>query len=342
MQNNWKELKDQLFSEPKKIVILSHRSPDGDSIGSSFGLYHFLKKFNHTLQVITPDPVPPFLHWMPDFETAFNYEKQQEESTAAISEADVICCLDFNTPSRMGNMEVAFNLKSPEAYIINIDHHQQPDDFANFQLSDTSASSTAQLIYDFIINTQGKELLDASIAQCLYSGILTDTGSFRFSSTSPHTHRVVANLLETGINVNSIYQQIYDNYSQDRIKLLGYALKDKLKLYPEYHTAIIDLSEKELNSFQFQKGDTEGLVNFPLSIGWVKMSILLTQKDGIVKMSFRSKGNFSVNELARKHFNGGGHENASGGMCKLSMNATLRKLEDILPNYQEKLHESHI
>jgi phosphoesterase RecJ-like protein len=342
MQNNWEELKIQLFSESKKIVILSHRSPDGDSVGSSYGLYHFLNQFGHQVQVITPDPTPPFLHWMPDFDKILNYEKQKEPSMDAITSAEVIFCLDFNTPSRMGNMEFAFERKRSDAYIINIDHHQQPDDFANFQLSDTSASSTAQLIYDFIIKTRGKECLNDSIAQCLYTGILTDTGSFRFSSTSPHTHRVVADLLETGIDVNVIYQKIYDNYSQDRIKLLGYALKDKLKLYPEYHTAIIDLSENELNSFHFQKGDTEGIVNFPLSIGWVKMSILLTQKDGIVKMSFRSKGNFSVNELAKTHFSGGGHENASGGMSKLTMEETIKKLESIIPEFKKKLDESYI
>jgi phosphoesterase RecJ-like protein len=342
MEYNWNELDQHLFSESKKIVILSHRSPDGDSVGSSYGLYHFLIQFNHEVQVITPDPAAPFLHWMPGFDKILNYEKQKDISSEAIKNADVIFCLDFNTPSRMGNMESAFQNKNPDSYTINIDHHQQPDDFANFQLSDVSASSTAQLVYDFILKTKGKEFLNASIAQCLYTGILTDTGSFRFSATSPHTHRVVADLLETGIDVNSIYQKIYDNYSQDRIKLLGYALKDKLKLYPEFHAAIIDLSEKELNAFQFQKGDTEGIVNFPLSIGWVKMSILLTQKDGIVKMSFRSKGNFSVNELARKHFNGGGHENASGGMSKLTMEETVKKLESIFPDFKKKLDESYI
>lgn len=342
MQKNWEELKQQLFSDPKKIVILSHRSPDGDSVGSSLGLYHFLKKFNHELQVITPDPAPPFIHWMPDFDLVLNYEKQKDAATNAIESAEVIFCLDFNTPSRMGNMEAAFEKRDSKAYVINIDHHQQPDDFANFQLSDTSASSTAQLIYDFIVETKDKSYLDESIAQCLYTGILTDTGSFRFSSTSPHTHRVVADLLETGIDVNVIYQKIYDNYSQDRIKLLGFALKDKMKLYPDYHTSIIDLSEDELNDFYFQKGDTEGIVNFPLSISWVKMSILLTQKDGLVKMSFRSKGNFSVNELARKYFGGGGHENASGGATKLTMPETVKKLESILPEYQQKLHESHL
>ena len=249
MQNNWEELNQHLFSGPKNIVILSHRSPDGDSIGSSLGLFHFLSQFNHNLQVVSPDPVPPFLHWMPDFDAALNYEKQKEKSLAAIKEAAILFCLDFNTPSRMGSLEEAFNNRDENAYVLNIDHHQQPDDFAHFQLSDTSASSTAQLIYDFIINTKGKTYLNENIAQCLYTGILTDTGSFRFSSTSPHTHRVVADLLETGIDVNAIYQKIYDNYSQDRIKLLGFALKDKLKLYPEYHTAIIDLSEQELNSF---------------------------------------------------------------------------------------------
>lgn len=342
MHLNWDEVKGLIEGSPKKIAILSHRSPDGDSIGSSLGIYHFLQAFNHPCSLISPDPAPPFLHWLPGFENFINYEQHGDKAMQILAEADVIFCLDFNSPSRMGALLEAFNQRKKDSYIINIDHHQQPEDFAHFQLSDVTASSTAELIHDFMSGIGQLDKLNSSIASCLYTGILTDTGSFRFSSTSPKTHRIAANLMEMNIDINAIYQRIFDNYSQDRIKLLGFALKDKLNLYPKYATAIIDLSEKELSQFNFQKGDTEGLVNFPLSIGWVKMSVLLTQKDGIVKMSFRSKGNFSVNRLAREHFNGGGHENAAGGMCPLSMEDTLEKLVGILPKFEKEILNSAI
>ncbi len=338
----WKLVAGKLQAEKQKVVVLSHRSPDGDSIGSSLGLAHYLWGLGHEVKVISPDPAPPFLHWLPRFNEVINYEKHEAEVNATIQSANLVFCLDFNTPSRMGRLEDAFHTKPDEAFVINIDHHQQPDDFADFQLSDVTSSSTAELVFDFMLQISGEQVLTKEIAACLYTGILTDTGSFRFSSTSPKTHRTVASLMEQGLDINRIYQRIFDNYSEDRIKLLAYALKEKLHLYPSQHAAIIDLSEVELNQFHFQKGDTEGIVNYPLSISWVKMSVLLTQKDGIVKMSFRSKGEFSVNELARTHFSGGGHENAAGGMSKLSMPETVKKLEGIIQSYEEKLKRSEV
>ncbi len=340
MNQNWEELESILFGQSKKTIILSHHSPDGDSIGSSLGLYHYLNALGHEVTVISPDPVPAFLHWLPGYDKALNFEVNKNPAFDAITAAELIFCLDFNSPSRMGNMDFAFQRKSKKAYIVNIDHHTNPENFAHFQLSDTSASSTAQLIYEFIERLGGKEKIDADLAACLYTGILTDTGSFRFSSTSPKTHRVAAELLTTGIDINQIYQRIYDSYSENRIQLLGFALKDKMKLYPEYCAAIIDLNERELSSFNYKRGDTEGLVNYPLSIAWVKVSALLTEKDGLIKMSFRSKGNFHVNEVAMNHFEGGGHANAAGGRFIGKMEDAIHQLEKTFSKYKEKIDAS--
>jgi phosphoesterase RecJ-like protein len=333
---NWTEVED-IISKSKRVVILSHRSPDGDSVGSSLALYHYLTNFISHVQVITPDPAPKFLSWLAGFETILNYQENEQKINQELQEADLICCLDFNTPSRMGDLEKAFRLNT-DAFIINIDHHQDPEDFANFQLSDTSASSTCQLIYDFIVGLKGIDKLTVELGEAMYTGIVTDTGSFRFSSTSKHTHNVVAELIEVGINPGQIHENIYNNYSVDRLKLLGFALNERFNIYEKYKAAIIYLSEKDLNQFQFQKGDTEGLVNYPLSVENIRMSILITEKDGKVKMSFRSKGNFRVNELSAKYFNGGGHFNAAGGISDVGVLETVQKLEEIFPEYEKELN----
>lgn len=327
------ELKKQIESSTQ-CVILSHRSPDGDSIGSSLALYHYLKNFPLKTTVISPDPAANFLKWMSGFEDVINYEQNKNEAEQLIAGADLIFCLDFNTPSRMGEMATAFE-KNTSAFIINIDHHQQPDNFADFQLSDPEASSTCQLIYEFIENLNDTNKINEEMAACIYTGMVTDTGSFRFSSTSKRTHQIVAELIGCGINPGKIHQNIYDNYSIDRLKLLGFALNERFKFYEKYSTGIIYLAEEDLEQFNFQKGDTEGLVNYPLSISTIKMAILITEKSGKVKMSFRSKDDFSVNEFARKYFNGGGHFNAAGGISDLSVMDTVKKIESILPEYKE-------
>jgi phosphoesterase RecJ-like protein len=334
---NWDELK-QLLATSKKVLILSHRSPDGDSIGSSLGLGGALKLLGHHVQVITPDPAPRFLSWMLDFESILNFEQHEEASIKAVGEAELIFCLDFNTLSRLGEGLCTEVQKNQNAFLLNIDHHQNPDDFANFQLVDTTASSTAQLVYTFISKIGEEELISKAIGACLYTGILTDTGSFKFSSTSATTHKVAAELIEKGVVPHEIHEKVYDNYTADRLKLLGFALSERLKLYPEYRTGIIYLSEKDLQQFHFQKGDTEGLVNYPLSIGNVRMAILITEKDGKVKLSFRSKGDFRVNELAGKYFSGGGHINAAGGISQYSVLETLEKIEELLPQYELELN----
>lgn len=333
---DWKEVKNQI-EKSKHTVILSHRSPDGDSVGSSLALYHFLKNFIGEVQVITPDPAPKFLAWLDGFDSIINNQDGQELVDQQLLKADLICCLDFNTPGRMGDLEKAFNLNK-EAYIINIDHHQDPDDFADFQLSETTASSTCQLIFDFISELKGIDKLTVELAEAIYTGIVTDTGSFRYSNTSKHTHNVVAELIAVGINPGQIHENIYNNYSVDRLKLLGFALNERFNIYEKYKAAIIFLSEQDLQRFNFQKGDTEGLVNYPLSVATVKIAILITEKDGKVKMSFRSKGNFRVNEVSAKYFSGGGHYNAAGGISDVGVLETVKKLETIFPEYEAELN----
>lgn len=320
----------------RKSVIVSHKSPDGDSIGSSLGLAKFLENVGHQVQVIIPDNAPHFLKWMPGADHILTYESQQMESEQKIKEAELIFCLDFNALSRLGSLEEP--IKKAVAFKVNIDHHQEPDHFADFNLIDPAASSTCELVYDFIYNfTESKEYIDQNVAACLYTGIVTDTGSFRFSSTSSRTHRIVSDLIDTGIDNAMIYQNIFDNYSEDRIRLLGYALSEKLKIYNDLNTAIISLSEKEMKQFKLEKGDTEGLVNFPLGIAKVKVSILLKEKEGKIRMSFRSKESISVDKIAREHFNGGGHINAAGGTSDESMENTIKTLENVLQKNKNML-----
>lgn len=320
----------------RKSVIVSHKSPDGDSIGSSLGFAKFLENVGHEVQVITPDIFPQFLKWMPGADQIINYEEDAEKCIQKIREAELIICLDFNSLQRLGDM--AEYIKDAQAYTVNIDHHREPEYFADFNFINPEASSTCELVYQFIYDfTESKENIDQNVAACLYTGIVTDTGSFRFSSTSSNTHRIVADLIDTGIDNSLIYQNIFDNYSEDRIRLLGFALSENLKIYPELSTAIIHLSEADMNQFQLHKGDTEGLVNFPLSIATIKLAILLKEKEGQVRISFRSKGDFSVNELARKYFEGGGHTNAAGGLSRLSIEETLQKMVDTLKLYKNQL-----
>ena len=333
---NWKEVEGKIKSS-QHVVIVSHRSPDGDSVGSSLALYHFLKNFVDHVQVITPDPAPKFISWLDGFDTILNYQDNDLEVNQELEKADLICCLDFNTPSRMGDLEKAFQLNK-DAYIINIDHHQNPDDFANFQLSETTASSTCQLIYDFIDNLGETSKLTVEMGEAMYTGIVTDTGSFRFSSTSKRTHNVVAELIEVGINPGQIHENLFNNNSVDRLKLLGFALNERFNVYEQYKAAIIYLSEEDLKRFNYKKGDTEGMVNYPLSVAGIRMAILIVEKDGKVKMSFRSKGDFHVNELSAKYFSGGGHFNAAGGISDLGLLETVKKLEGIFPEYETKLN----
>ncbi|MDI5949277.1 DHH family phosphoesterase [Flavobacterium yafengii] len=319
-----------LLSTPKKIAIIPHRGPDGDAMGSTLGLYHFLLKNNHHPVVVSPNEFPDFLAWMPGSETVKIYEKDKENCTKILEEAELIFTLDFNALHRTGEMEhVLAKLKAP---FIMIDHHQKPDDYAAFTYSDTSFGSTCEMIYNFILFLGKKEDIDKTIGTCIYTGILTDSGSFRFPKTTGTTHRIIAELIDLGVENTEIPTLLFDNSSFGRLQLLGRALQN-MKVLTEHKTAYTTLTQDELNSFDYVKGDTEGIVNYGLSIkGIVFTAIFIENKEEkIIKISFRSQGDFDVNQFARDHFNGGGHRNAAGGKSEVSMEETIRKFEDLVP-----------
>lgn len=327
----------ELLSAPKTIVVVPHKNPDGDAIGSSLGLLLYLKKLNHTVTVIAPNDYPDFLKWMPQEHSVMIYESDRDASKTLIETADILFTLDFNALHRVGEMEGP--LASSHGIKIMIDHHQQPDDYARYMYSDVSMSSTCEMIYNFIDFLGDTNYIDKDIATCLYTGIMTDTGSFRFSSTTDKTHQVISDLINKGANNAEIHNAIYDTNSAARLQLLGCALKN-LTVIPSLRTVYITLSQEELNSFNFKKGDTEGFVNYGLSIQDIIFAVIFIEhkQEGITKMSFRSKGDFSVNEFARTHFEGGGHTNAAGGKSDLGLNDTVEKFISILPSYNTALN----
>ncbi|MFL1011888.1 DHH family phosphoesterase [Flavisericum labens] len=326
-----------LLATKKKIVIVPHKNPDGDAIGSSLGLCQFLLKGNHKVHVITPNDFPSFLKWIPGSDAILKYDSQSRICDALINDADIVFTLDFNAFHRTGDMESV--LEESKATKIMIDHHQSPDDYALYTYSDVSMSSTCEMVYHFIDMLGDTNLIDKDIATCLYVGIMTDTGSFRFASTSSTTHHVVANLIERGANNSEIHNHIFDSNSYESLQLLGRALSN-LKVIPESRTAYITLSQEELNQFNYKKGDTEGVVNYGLSLDGIILAVIFIEdkQEGIIKISLRSKGNFSVNEMSRAHFNGGGHINAAGGRSHLSLHETVEKFISILPSYNKALN----
>lgn len=331
MNNNQIETLQSLLASPKKIAIIPHRNPDGDALGSTLGLYHFLIKLNHEPVVIAPNDFPDFLAWLPASDKIVVYENNKAITTELLKECELIFTLDFNALHRTGEMENL--LKTLTVPFVMIDHHQMPDDFATVTYSDTSFGSTCQMVYNTICFLNKKDLLDITIATCLYTGILTDSGSFRFPKTTGDVHRIVAEFIDLGVKNTEIPTLLFDNNSYDRLQLLGRALQN-MKVIPEHKTSYISLSQKELYEFHYVKGDTEGIVNYGLTIkGIVFAAIFIENKDeGIVKISFRSQGNFDVNEFARTHFNGGGHINAAGGKSMDTLANTIAKFEELVAN----------
>ena len=327
-----KELKNLLNStSPKKIVITTHRGPDGDAMGSSLGLYHFLIQLKHEVTVITPNSYARFLHWLPSNENVIVYEDNKEKADKITKEANLIFMLDLSEIDRLSTF--ANTISTSTATKVLIDHHQDPDrNIAELIFSDTTACSTAQLVYEAIDAMNMSNLINKEIAECLYVGIMTDTGSFKYDSTTAKTHNIIAKLIDAGAENSKIHDLIYDNSTADRIKLLGYCLNEKLLLYPENNAAIISLTAEELKRFNFKKGDTEGFVNYCLAIEGINLAGFITEKEGIVKLSLRSKGNIKVNEIAKKYFNGGGHINAAGGTSQVPVNETITILEEIISN----------
>lgn len=319
----------QLLSTPKKIAIIPHRSPDGDAMGSTLGLYHFLLKNNHHPVVISPNEFPDFLAWMPGAENIKTFEKDKKNCTKILEEAELVFTLDFNALHRVGEMEKV--LEKLTVPFVMIDHHQSPDDYATVTYSDTAFGSTCEMLYNFISFLGKKSDIDKTIGTCIYTGILTDSGSFRFPKTTGTTHRIIADLIDLGVENTEIPTLLYDNSSYDRLQLLGRALQN-MKIFVEHKTTYTTLTQQELDSFNYVKGDTEGIVNYGLSIKGILFAAIFIEnaEEKIIKISFRSQGNFDVNLFAREHFEGGGHCNAAGGKSKISMEETIQKFEDLV------------
>ena len=322
-------LKTELAS-PKKITIIPHRNPDGDAMGSTLALYHFLVQQNHDVVVMSPNEFPDFLAWLPAAEKVLLFEKDKEICTEILKQSDLIFTLDFNALHRVGeSMQTA--LEALDTTFILIDHHQFPDTFAQYTFSDTNYGSTCEMVYDFIHQLKQENRINKTVATCIYTGIVTDSGSFRFPKTTSKTHRVVADLIDKGVKNSAIHRQLFDTSSYSRLQLLGRALQN-MKLMTEYKTSYITLSQEELDTFHYQKGDTEGIVNYGLSIDGIDLTAIFIENtaEGIIKISFRSQGSFDVNQFARNYFNGGGHINAAGGKSDKSLQETVADFERIV------------
>lgn len=319
----------------QSIVITAHKSPDGDSIGSSLALYHYLKQEHDNVSICHPDKAPRFLNWMEGFDQIITHEEKDSEVIAKMAEADLIFCLDYNSPGRIGKMDDL--LAKSSATKIMIDHHRDPDEnFVDILFSDPATCSTAQLIYELVEARNDLDKMSDALAKGIYIGLVTDTGSFRFSSVTPKTHEIAAHLIRFGLNHSEIHEQLFDTNTENRIRLTSFALLEKLTLLREYKTAYISLTQSELERFSAEKGDTEGLVNQALSVEGIKMAVFFKESDGIVKISFRSVGKIPVNNMARTNFEGGGHLNASGGKFVGKVSDAIEKFVTILPNFVEE------
>ncbi|HLT49067.1 MAG TPA: bifunctional oligoribonuclease/PAP phosphatase NrnA [Aequorivita sp.] len=340
MNEDTTQIVEKLLASAQKVVIVGHKNPDGDAVGSCLGLSFFLKSLGHNTTVIMPNDFPDFLKWLPGVEEIIVHEREREKSTELINSSDLVFTLDFNSLDRVGG-ELQTVLENCSAKFVMIDHHQQPADYAVATYSDVKMSSTSEMVFHFMDALGQTEKLSKEIAVNLYTGIMTDTGSFRFSSTTPTTHRVAAKLIEAGAESAIVNQNVYDTNSPERMKLLGVALNN-LVILPELYTAYITLTQKELDDHNFKKGDTEGFVNYALSVKGVVFAVIFIEnkQESIVKISFRSKGNFSVNDFARNHYSGGGHINAAGGKSSQDLNKTINEFISILPRYKNELKDA--
>lgn len=326
----------ELLVEPKHIVITTHHKPDGDAMGSSLGLFNYLIQKGHYVRVITPTDYPTFLQWLPNNPEVIIYTENQDKSKDLIATAEIIFCLDFNALSRIN--ELGDMVREAKGKKVMIDHHLEPEGFDDFRHWTINACSTAQLIYDFIVNVMDeKELINKDVATCLYTGIMTDSGSFRFPTTTAEVHRIVAELITCGAENSKIHQLVYDNFSENRLRFLGHCLLNKLEVFPEYNSAIIVITKSELEKYQISTGDTEGIVNYALSINGIRLAVMIIERPDKVKLSLRSTGDFPANEICKKYFNGGGHRNAAGGASDDSVDVVRAKFNTILPEYKTLL-----
>jgi phosphoesterase RecJ-like protein len=327
----------ELLREPRRIFITTHHKPDADALGSSLGLAGYLRKKGHHVTVVTPSDYPDFLSWMPGNEDVVVYEpgRNDRRIQEILGQADALFCLDFSALSRIH--ELGEYVRQSPATKVLIDHHEQPEPFADIAFSFPSAAATAELVFEIIRDLGDQALITPEIGECLYAGIMTDTGSFRHPSTSRNVHMIIAELLDAGINLSAVHRRIYDSHSEERLRFLGFVLKDKLTVLREYNTAYIAITNEELKQYHSKTGDTEGLVNFALSIEGIVFAAILIDRVNAVKISFRSVGDFSVSEFSRRHFNGGGHHNAAGGISHEPLEPTVQKFLALLPDYQAQL-----
>ncbi len=337
IQFNFKKV-ENLITESNNICIIAHHNPDGDAIGSSLGLYHVLLNMNKNVNVIVPNEYAEFLQWLPNTSEVLNFYTQKIEVLNVLQNTNLIICLDFNELKRTDKL--AEHLVNNKAKKILIDHHPYPQNIFDVKISDISVSSTAELVYETILQCSLDNYLSTNAAICLFTGLLTDTISFSVNCSNPRTFEVASKLLAFGLNKEEIHKNVFDNYSENRLKLLGYALSKKMEIFPEYSTGFIWLTKVEQEKFNFMIGDSEGFVNYPLSIKGINFSALFMERDDHIKISFRSRGNISVNEIIKTHFSGGGHKNAAGGEeYNLNITETINKFCSILPNYSEILKQ---
>lgn len=318
-----------ILANPRRIAIVTHARPDGDAVGSSLGLWHYLKLRGHDARIVVPNAYAEFLQWLPGQEYIVDAQREGAAASLILDDAELIFCLDFNVPARLEAL--ALKLMKSSATRVLIDHHRDPDHFTRFVWHDVNASSTAELVYTFLDLLGELDAITCEAALCLYVGMLTDTGSFRYSNTTPQTLRIAAALVEFGLDVEDIYARIYQTFSADRLRFFGYCLSEKMQLFPEYQTGLITVTQEELERFRVKTGDTEGLVNFPLNISGILFAVLLIDRGNLRKMSFRSRGEFNVDQFARENFNGGGHKNASGGASSESLEQVEKQLIALLP-----------
>lgn len=326
----------ELLAESRNIVITTHHKPDGDALGSSLGIYHWLKAKGHQVDVVLSSDFPNFLDWLPGREDVIIYPEAREKADLLFEKADIIFCLDYSALSRTNLLEPIIRSATGQKWMI--DHHLEPESFSDLSLWDPTAAATAQLVYTFISEVcQDKDGINAEIATCLYTGIMTDTGSFRFRSTSSSVHRIIAELIDAGANNSNIHEQVFNSSTESRLRFLGHSLLNCLEVIPEYNTAFFALTKGDLTKFNVTTGDTEGLVNYALAIKGIRLAALFVDRTELIKLSLRSTGDIPCNKICRTHFNGGGHLNASGGSSHESLEATVERFKSILPEYTEIL-----
>ncbi len=327
----------QLLNQRKNIVITSHTNPDGDAIGSSLAMYHYLTKLGNNVEMMVPNSFPEYYNWLPDSEKIILYNKQSKNAQKILKEADIIFSLDYNALNRLGALSEI--IKGTEALRILIDHHVDPEiENFDFCFSTVDTSSTGELVYNFITQLGDEKLIDKKTGEAIYTGIVTDTGSFSFSCNRPETYIITSKIIGLGVDAQKIHKLIYDTFSENRLRLLGYSISKRMIVWEDLHTALIYLTKSDLIEYNYKVGDTEGVVNYPLSMEKINMSVLITEKDNQLRLSFRSKGDFSVNDLTREYFNGGGHKNAAGGKTNEDINSFITRLKEVLQGYKHELN----